>query len=353
MEKMEHILLVEPAYYSKFPPIGLMKISSYEKGKGNTTELIRCREGLKQAYEEPSRIYVTSLFTYAWRPVHEAIKFYKTMYPEAEVILGGIYASLLPKHALGSDCDKVHEGLFFPAEDLMPDYGLIPEWNASVLFTSRGCIRHCPFCAVPIMEPEYTCRNTIKNLLWPNHEKIILWDNNFLASKHWESILSELREANLIVDFNQGLDARLLNEDKAEEISKLKLSVIRMAYDRVEQRDKLEEAIELLSEKGVRKRNILVYTLYNFRDTPDEFFERINDLLSWGVVAYPMRFQPIRTLRKDSFVSSEWTAEQLEMIADARRVLGTHGAFPPSEGLLNKFSSASGFKSAFSLRNPV
>jgi hypothetical protein len=346
------VLLVEPAYYSRYPPIGLLKISTLERSHGNTTELIRCKEGgLRLAKQEPERIYVTSLFTYAWRPVHEAVRFYKKAYPNAKIILGGIYASLLPNHAIGSGCDEIHKGLVDAAEGLMPDYGLIPDWDASIIFSSRGCVRKCPFCAVPMMEPKFSSRRTIMNLIWSGHERVILWDNNFLASRYWHSVLSELQETGLMVDFNQGLDARLLTEEKAEVISNLNLSVIRMAYDRIEQRDTMETAIDLLSNLGVRKRNILVYALYNFRDTPESFFERIRDLLLWGVVAYPMRFQPIRTLDKDSFISSCWTEDQLEMIADARRVLGTHGAFPPAEGLIDKFYSASSFKNAFSLRN--
>ena len=74
------------------------------------------------------------------------------------------------------------------------------------------------------------------------------------------------------------------------------------------------------------------------------------DLTDWGVVAYPMRYQPLEPCVKDSYVSPNWTKEQLEMIARARRVIGYGGAFPPYEGLRRKLSDAKNFEEAFELR---
>jgi hypothetical protein len=72
--------------------------------------------------------------------------------------------------------------------------------------------------------------------------------------------------------------------------------------------------------------------------------------MEWGVVAYPMRFEPLDSLKKNQHISSKWTTEQLEMIAQARRVIGYGGAFPPHEGLRKKFLQAKSFEEAFTLR---
>ena len=95
---------------------------------------------------------------------------------------------------------------------------------------------------------------------------------------------------------------------------------------------------------------MIVYVLYNFQDSPEEFLERLCDLMEWGVVAYPMRFEPLDSLKKNQHIGARWTAEQLEMIAQARRVIGYGGAFPPHEGLRKKFLEARNFEEAFTLR---
>ena len=94
----------------------------------------------------------------------------------------------------------------------------------------------------------------------------------------------------------------------------------------------------------------MVYCLHNFLDTPDDFLERIKDLMDWSVVAYPMRYEPLEPRAKNTYVSANWTSQQLEMVAKARRVIGFGGAFPPYKGLRTKILDANNFNSAFELR---
>ena len=63
-----------------------------------------------------------------------------------------------------------------------------------------------------------------------------------------------------------------------------------------------------------------------------------------------MRYEPLNSLVKNKYASPHWTLRQLEMVARARRVLGTGGAFPPYTALVNKFKAALSFEEAFSLR---
>jgi hypothetical protein len=187
-------------------------------------------------------------------------------------------------------------------------------------------------------------------LVWPGHEKAILWDNNILAVENWRDVVSELRDMDVDVDFNQGLDARFVTDEIAQELAGLKLYPIRMAYDIPNERKALERAIPALERAGFRRRNIMVYTLFNFTDNPEDLLQRVIDLLSWGVVSYPMRYEPLNSLVKNKYVSPHWTAKKLEMVARARRVMGYGGAFPPYAALLEKFRSASSFEEAFSVR---
>jgi hypothetical protein len=341
----QHILLVEPKYYSQFPPIGLLKLSTLEKEKGNTTELIRKLESPKK---KPDKIYVTSLFTWAWRPVWQSIRKYKALYPEAEILLGGIYASILPEHAKMSGANIIHEGIFPEAEDLLPDYSLAPKWNGSIIHASRGCRNKCLYCAVPKIEGTLNSEKiSIKKYIWPGHTKIIFFDNNLLASCYWEEIFKEVLELKMEVDFNQGLEAHLLNEKSVSLIAKMNIPAIRLAYDTINAKEDVKNAIELLDKKGVDKRRIFVYTLFNYTDTPDDFFFRVRDILKWGAICYPMRFQPCVTLKKDAHISPNWTSEQLNMVASARRVFGYGGAFPPYNALIDRFIESKKFEDIF------
>lgn len=347
------ILLVEPQkskkYHTSYPPIGLLKLAAYHKRK---KDRVRFVQGFSDDGFEPNTIYITSLFTYAYESVHEVVRYYSHQYKRARIIVGGIYATLCPDHlkATFKDRIEVHQGLLEKVEDILPDYSLMPSWQASILFASRGCIRKCRFCSVPQIEPEFKAKKSIRHLIYPGHKKVILWDNNILASPYLRDIFDELEELNLEVDFNQGLDARLLNEKVAIRLKRFRTPFIRLAYDSNGIRKPLEKAIALLKEVGIRGRKILVYCLYNHFDTPEDFLNRIKDILEWGVVAYPMRYEPLKPMAKNQYVSHKWTRKQLEMIAEARRVIGYGGAFPPYEGLKKKILDAKNFEKAFELR---
>lgn len=354
------ILLIEPNYYTQYPPLGLLKLSSLYKAQGHEVRFVR---GLALVTRfVPDEIKVTSLFTWAWKPVWEAIAFYRALFPKAKISLGGVYASLTPEHAKMSGADEVYTGLVEEAEDLMPDYSIVPQWHteraASIMFSSRGCIRTCGFCAVPKLEGKpFKVRPStrIKHLVHPDHKRVILWDNNILGESHWPDAVAELKELDFEVDFNQGLDARLVTDEVAQQLKDLKVPTIRFAYDFVTMENQIAQAIAKMRGAGLqsrRFRHISCYVLYNYKDAPQDLFERVLHLLAWGVAAYPMRYQPLNgqyAFEKDSYVAPTWTPEELEMVTVARRVIGFGGAFPPYEGLLKKFEKAKTFHEAFGL----
>jgi len=353
------VLLVEPDYYTKFPPLGLLKISSYHKQQGD--EILGLVKGKATPKGHIDRIYVTSLFTWAWRQVHDAVNFYKKYYPDAQVWLGGLYASLRPKHAKTCEPDRVFEGLFSSAEELMPDYELLndymPEWDGSIIFSSRGCNNNCGFCSVPILEGKInSTKKSIRHLIWSKYTRIIFWDNNFLQSPGRDSILDELEDFGLKVDFNQGLDACLITEKIAGRLANLNLDSgrsgvkIRLAYDLSHKGPSVKRAIERLNAAGIKGRKIMVYTLFNYEETPEDFLARVRDILHWGVGCYPMRYEPIVGLDKNRYISEKWTKKQVDMVQRARRVIGFGGLFPPYKKLIEKFDDANDFEEAFKLR---
>jgi hypothetical protein len=178
---------------------------------------------------------------------------------------------------------------------------------------------------------------------------VILFDNNFLASHGWEDILSEIQDLGLTVDFNQGLDARLLTERTAKKISRAKIDrFVRLSYDTSDIGPFVSKAIQHLRSHGIDGRNILVYALYNFTDSPQDLFVRIKNILSWGAVAYPMRFQPVYILTKNNYIAPKWDEARLNAVQRARRVIGSGGAFPPYEGMIKvKVEGCKTFDEAF------
>lgn len=355
------VLLVEPAYYSRFPPLGLLKLASYHRSRGNQVKLVRGAE--EDLSFNPDLIEITSLFTYAWKPVHEAIEFYHAKYCGARMRIGGIYASLMPQRIKSFfPFIEVHIGLFKNADSYIPAYDILDDvekwrkWDSTILFTSRGCIRNCPFCVVPKLEGKiHAVVEDLKRYIYPIHKRIILWDNNFFASPNWRKILQALRDIGLPVDFNQGIDSRLIDNEKARMIADLRTPIIRTAFDNINEKRSIVNAVESLSQSGIRKRKIFIYSLYNFYgkkyggDEPSTFFERIKLIADLGCVSYPMKYEPLTALEKNQFVSPLWTDQQLRMVGKARRILGYGGAFPPYKGLVKKFEKANSFEEAFSV----
>ena len=192
-EDTKNVLLVEPNFpipaksrnHSNFLPIGLLKIASYLRTKDINVELIRYehKEEKKQdtsqttlfpivnveenvdkiVYDTPDLICVTSIFTYWSKYVKDAVQHFKNKYPDVPVIVGGIYASLMPQHCKEyTGCDDVIFGTIDEAEKLIPAYDLV-DVDYQILHTTRGCIRKCGFCGTYIIEPEWLCKKSIKD----------------------------------------------------------------------------------------------------------------------------------------------------------------------------------------------
>ena len=95
-----------------------------------------------------------------------------------------------------------------------------------------------------------SCKDSIRHLVYPGHNRLVLWDNNILASPSWQSIIIEAMELGIAVDYNQGLDAMLVTPAVAETLSKLKMPCVRLAYDFKAKGKYVKNAIELLKRKS-------------------------------------------------------------------------------------------------------
>lgn len=204
-----------------------------------------------------------------------------------------------------------------PACLLMPDYmadvayvngaGVSALWrhNSNATFTSRGCVRRCPFCAVPKIEgPLVELDN------W--EPKPIVCDNNLLACsrRHFDQVVDSLKGLEG-VDFNQGLDARLLTQYHAGRLAELDLARVRLAWDNTKYGNSFMQAFERLRKAKIPKSLISVYVLIGFQDTPEDAWFRLRTIKNMGITPFPMRYQPLDVLKKNQYVGPNWTNEEL------------------------------------------
>ncbi|MBA7592424.1 hypothetical protein ES708_34607 [subsurface metagenome] len=157
-------------------------------------------------------------------------------------------------------------------------------------FTSRGCPRGCPWCIVPVKEGNITPNARIYEFWDRQHKRIILLDNNLLAAPNWRQTLGDLTAEGLEVDFNQGLDIRLVNEENADYLKRVKAKQLRFAYDDLSYEPQLRRGIELLLEKGIRPRKLSFYVLIGFPGD-DTAIERMKLLASYNTDVFPMLYK--------------------------------------------------------------
>ena len=331
-----NILLVEPDFpiatksknHCNFLPIGLLKIGSYHKLKGDKVKLVR---GLKRCGFRPGRILVTSLFTYWSKYVHEAAAFYHKAYPEARIEIGGIYASLMP-----GDCKKrspfarVYRGLYRKgaAEKVEIDYGLLPEkLDYQIIHSSRGCTRRCAFCGTWKIEPEFTSKESVAGEICSR--RLIFYDNNMLANPNIGNILRELAdvtcEGKVVRSESQcGIDGRLLTKKIARLLKGARFDNVRIAWDGgYGDAKKIKGQIDKLVGAGYSVRGIFVFMVYNYRVGFDEMARKLAKCKEWGVQVADCRYRPLdqrfddysprrEQTNEDYFIHPDWTDGQVK-----------------------------------------
>lgn len=514
-KKRHKVLLIEPNYSNKFPPIGLMKIATYHKNLGNwdvvfykgdlkdfvieqitdkcIAEFVRIDGGIdwyirrdniyeyiktrKKAffdavhldesekymelssalidfkdfywkgtwkkYPEWDRVFVTTLFTFYWQITIETIEFAKLLVKnKKDLMVGGVLASIQPKEIEAATGIKPHVGILRAGEldkgdtqmiDELPlDYSILdeieykyPMTNAYYSYTTRGCIRHCAFCAVPTLEPIYNnyipLTERIQRIreLYGEQQNMLLMDNNVLASdqlpkivqdiidcgfgrnarfsqpdmleiairnlrnnvndrayiRKAQSLISEFYEhlkgeesyqvykiismyhigkllttkkESLLaayeelkdvyqrhlkpssklryVDFNQGVDARLFNEENVAQLARIAIKPLRIAFDDMKTRPAYEKAIRLSAAAGLK--DFSNYLLYNFRDQPAELYQRLRinvelcEELNVSIYSFPMKYHPIRKREEDEedfshnrdYIGAHWNRKYIRAV---------------------------------------
>lgn len=179
-----------------------------------------------------------------------------------------------------------------------PDYELFKMSKGEKIgFSSRGCIRSCEFCIV--REKEGYIHETPFD--WATDaEKVLLLDNNFLASPMWKEKLEYFIRHNIKVCFTQGNDIRLVNDENAELLSKVKYYNAKFtkrrlyfAFDWTNLEPIIREKVELLKKHGIPPEHLMFYVLCGFNTTLEEDLHRINVLIELGCLPYVMLYNQL------------------------------------------------------------
>ena len=430
------VLLVEPNYKNKYPPMGLMKISTYHKMLGDEVRFVK---GFDPEVDEEvwDRIYVTTLFTFDFDIDVQTINHYKLLVNDiSDLYVGGIMASLMPDKIVAStgiERSHILTGLFtdtsvvgddnnINVDELPLDYDILeqidykyPAGDNYFAYTTRGCPNHCSFCAVPILEPNFRVTNNIIDQIRTIDEKygpkqhLLLLDNNvlnavdlkglvddlctagfgrgakyvdpgaynivmmrykngdraeFLDKKmaaYLESFKKRIKSAEMLetflqvvigaeeaedyaqymldheeelspiiekyrskakkaryLDFNQGVDGRKINDENMEQLARLAIHPLRIAFDDIKLKDVYCKAVRTAHRHGINQ--ISNYILFNYKDKPEDLYERLrvnielNEELDIQIFSFPMKYSPINETDR-TYIGANWCKKSVRAIS--------------------------------------
>ena len=258
-----------------YPNLALMKISAHHKSQGDTVEWY---DGLSH-YDT---VYASKVFSFT--------PDYTQHINADQVIRGGTGYAL---HGPGGlDFNPLEDKpLPYEIEHSYPDYSLYNIRDTAHGFLTRGCPRGCHFCIVGDKEGTRSVKAADLDEFWSGQRNIILNEPNILACKEWPDLLSQLAQSQSYVDFNQGLDARLMTREKAQALGEIKIKEIHFAWDDYNQKNSVLKGLEIYKKHAKRKphnHNAIVYTLVNFNTTIEQDLDRIYTLRQLGFWAYIM-----------------------------------------------------------------
>lgn len=317
---VQKVLLLDPAFpianksrnHKDLLPVGLLKISSYLKSVSIETKLIRLNDDV--VYDEeiknfnPELVMVTSVFTYWFKEVKEAVDYIRRVLPDAKIMVGGILVSLCYDDCKkGINANYFYRGIIDEAENIKPDYSILEnggeDINYQIIHSSRGCKRHCKFCGVNKIEKNRDSVSSIENELI-GKKNLVFYDNNLLENPDIEDLLNELirlREKKKITrcESQSGFDGRMLhnNENLAKLLKKANFKDPKIAWDGpFKSYKRREKEISILEDAGYSRKEISVFMLYNHDLSYEELEKKRALCFKWGVQVSDCRFRPLSKL---------------------------------------------------------
>lgn len=187
-------------------------------------------------------------------------------------------------------------------EHTYPDYSLYPELTKDTAygFLTRGCPRGCDFCIVKSKEGGCSYKVADLQEFWRGQKNIVLCDPNLIACRDWKDLLQQLIDSKARININQGIDIRIMTEEKAEMIKRLKVDAVHFAWDRYEDKELILPKLKYFKDiTGWNQRKTIVYVLVNFNTTHEQDLERIYTLRDMNYDPYVMVYDREHTKGSD------------------------------------------------------
>lgn len=275
-----------------FPNLALMRISAYHKAKG---DLVEWWLGDLIHYDI---VYISKIFSGSYsKDVAEPVN-------ADLVIKGGTgYCITLDKNGREIFDKSKNKSLPSEIESMFPDYSIYPQFDFAVAMTSRGCPRECNFCHVAAKEGRCAVKVANVSDFWNGQKEIRILDPNITACREKRELFRQYKETGAKLNFTQGLDIRLLNDEDIADINQMRVTYLHFAWDNPN--EDLRDKFMNFKNKFRRKSDIgTVYCLTNFNSTLEQDLYRIYSLRDMGYKPYVMVYnkpdapQKIRDLQR-------------------------------------------------------
>lgn len=277
----------------KLPNLALMKLAHWHKARGDSVHLARSPSA---DMFEPSyhQVYGSALFAWS-KPVVQRLK---DAFPDAVVGGTGVGEWTTVEEVIG-------EGEY---ENY--DYSIYPEYQYSIGFTQRGCRLNCGFCVVPKKEGKPRSVNTVSSIWRPETPRsLVLLDNDFFGQPEaqWRDRIGEICEGGFKVNFNQGINIRMITPESAAAIASVRYYNVSFtsrrlytAWDNLGQEKVFFKGLEILKEAGVQPSHLMVYMVIGYKpgETMEEILYRYRRLVDAGVMPFPMVYDNSNRLLK-------------------------------------------------------
>lgn len=243
-----------------FPNLALMKISTWHRRHGDYVEWAN-------SLEHYDKVYMAKVFTFTPDDLQA--------YQADEIVQGGTGYDLK---------SKLPEEI----EHCYPDYNLYDIADTAYGYLTRGCPRCCPFCIVAAKEGLQSVKVTNLSEFWSGQKNIKLLDPNLLACPDWKELLQQLIDSGAAIDYTQGLDIRLMTDEKADMIRATRRKMLHFAWDDINDFFTYKMLKKYSLTFGLDARKKRVYVLTNFNSTHKQDLERIYALVDIGYDPYVM-----------------------------------------------------------------
>lgn len=253
--------LIDVDGHNGFPNLALMRISAWHKGRGDAVVWWN-------GFEHYDRVYMSKVFTFS----HDI----DTVIDADEIVRGG--TGYKDYGVLPSEVEATY-----------PDYSIYPHFKPAIGFLTRGCIRNCPWCIVPRKEGYIRPASTWQEIKRPDSREIVFMDNNVLGCDHGLQQIEEMGNEKVWVDFNQGLDARLIDKDVAQLLARLHwIRFIRVACDTISMVPVVIDAAQKMVNAGISRSRLWCYVLVQ---NVKQAHKIVTTLAKWGITPFA---QPYR-----------------------------------------------------------